>query len=275
VVFVTGAAVGAVLLSRWERKPAGIAAEVEPHLKVPSQPVRAKRHAAAAEVPLAAPPVPSIDPPPVEASAVVPPVASHHAPARPAYQPTIPPTPAASAPVRVPAPPSAVAAEQALLGDILQSLRKHHDPQTALAMLEDHARRFPGTALAPEAAMLRVEAWLGLGRKAEALAVLDRLSLESMPNRDERLVLRGELRAGARRWLEARMDFEPLLSDLSSAGSDPKSREVKERALWGRASVRSHLGDQVGARADLALYLRTFPSGRFVTQAAALLQGSP
>jgi tetratricopeptide (TPR) repeat protein len=175
----------------------------------------------------------------------------------------------------VPAPPSPIAVEQALLGDILKTLRKQHDPQAALGLLEDHSQRFPGTVLAPEAAMLRAEALLGLGRNAEALSELDRLSLGSMPNRDERFVLRGELRAAAERWREAREDFEMLLSAPTASGMDAKARDMKARALWGRASARSHLGDEAGTRADLTLYLRAFPSGRFASQAAALLQGSP
>jgi hypothetical protein len=162
-----------------------------------------------------------------------------------------------------------------MLGDIVRSLRRQRDPQGALAMLDDHARRFPDTVLAPEVAMLRAEALLGLGRNGEALSVLNRVALASMPNQDERLVLRGELRAAAKRWRDARADFESTLSDLASARMDPKSRALKERALWGRASTRSHLGDEAGARADLSLYLRSFPAGRFAAQAARLLQGSP
>ena len=154
-------------------------------------------------------------------------------------------------------------------------MRKQRDPRAALALLEDHAKRFPETVLAPEAAMLRTEALLGLGRKTEALSELDHLALGSMPNQDERLVLRGELRASAGRWREAREDFESTLSATGSSGMDSKAREVKERALWGLASARSHLGDEAGARDDLTLYLRVYPSGRFATQAAALLRGSP
>jgi tetratricopeptide (TPR) repeat protein len=173
-----------------------------------------------------------------------------------------------------PAPPSPIAVEQALLGDILKLLRTEHNPKAALALLDEHAKRFPETVLAPEAWMFRAEALLGIGRKAEALSVLDGLPLASMPSRNERLVLRGELRSAAGRWQEAREDFERPLSVLPS-GIDARSRDVVERALWGRASARSHLGDEVGARADLALYLREFPSGRFATQAAALLRGTP
>jgi hypothetical protein len=122
--------------------------------------------------------------------------------------------------------------------------------------------------------MLRAEALLGLGRKADALSELDGLALGSMPNQDERFVLRGELRAAAGRWQAAREDFETVLSAAPSSGGDARARDVKERALWGRASARSHLGDEAGARADLAMYLRIFPSGRFATQATAGLKGS-
>ena len=126
--------------------------------------------------------------------------------------------------------------------------------------------------------MLRAEALLGVGRNAEALSVMDRLALGALPNRNERLVLRGELRAAAGRWRDARADFDPVLAELSGAGSNGPARDardVKERALWGRASARSHLGEEAGARADLTSYLRVFPTGRFAAQAAAALKGSP
>jgi tetratricopeptide (TPR) repeat protein len=211
---------------------------------------------------------------------VAPPVVSRRVPRRLAAQDLSAalPRPVPPPPIEIPvalAAPSPIAVEQALLGDIVKALRKQGDPRTALVLLEDHAQRFPGTVLAPEAGMLRAEALLGLGRKAEALSELDRLSLGSTPNRDERFVLRGELRAAAGRWREAREDFEAPLSVPAASGMAAKARDVKERALWGRASARSHLGDDLGARADLALYLRSFPSGRFATQATALLQGSP
>lgn len=165
-------------------------------------------------------------------------------------------------------PPSPVAIEHALLGDALRSLRQQRDPKTALALLDEHTRRFPDTVLTPEVAMLRAEALLGLGRNAEALSQLDRLTLASMPNQGERFVLRGELRAAVGRWSEARDDFDEALA-LGLAGKlDSRSREVKERALWGRGTARSHLGDVAGSRADLAEYLRAFPEGRFARRAA-------
>ena len=278
VVFLTGGMVGAVVWPHWGHKSAKTAPKAEQPSKATPQPVRRKSIPVPAEAKPVEPTATPIEASPVEAMAA--PVVRHRALLRLAAQraPTPPLIPAPIVPTEVPvasALPSPVAVEQALLGDVLKALRKQHDPQSALALLEDHAKRFPATLLAPEAAMLRAEALLGLGRKAEALSVLDHLSLASMPNPNERLVLRGELRAAAGRWREAVEDFETPLSGLAPSGMEPKLREVKDRALWGRASARSHLGDEAGARADLALYLRVFPSGRFAAQAAALLQGSP
>ena len=275
MVFLTGGVVGAVVVPYWEHKSVGLAPKPEPTAKTTPKAARKKSMSAPAEAnPAEALTVPIEENPVAEKAA---PVANHRAPLRLVSQrlSTPPPTPDPALPTEVPSPPSPIAVEQALLGDILKSLRKQRDPRAALALLEDHAKRFPETVLAPEAAMLRTEALLGLGRKTEALSELDHLALGSMPNQDERLVLRGELRASAGRWREAREDFESTLSATGSSGMDSKAREVKERALWGLASARSHLGDEAGARDDLTLYLRVYPSGRFATQAAALLRGSP
>jgi tetratricopeptide (TPR) repeat protein len=167
--------------------------------------------------------------------------------------------------------------EQALLKTALQRLRTAHDPVSALAALDDHRMRFPSGGLAPEAAMLRAEALLQIGRKGEALAELDRLSLGQMPNSDERYVVRGELRAAVGRWREALGDFDVVLrghpgekADIG-ATTDIKRRDRFERALWGRALARSRLGDDAGARADLQECLRRFPRGRFASEATRLL----
>ena len=271
VIFLSGGIVGAVVGPYWVRKSAGPAPKAEPPTHATPGPVRKKSISAPAEAhPAASVAVPTKE---IPVQDEAPPRTLRAVRQHVALSAPIPPAPP-TVPVAL-APPSPVAIEQALLGDILKSLRKQHDPQAALGMLEDHAKRFPHTVLFPEAAMLRVEALLGLGRNAEALSVLDRLSLGSTPNQEERLVLRGELRAAAGRWREAREDFETPLATPVSSAMNGKSRDAKERALWGRASARSHLGDEAGARADLATYLRIFPSGRFATQAAALLQGSP
>jgi tetratricopeptide (TPR) repeat protein len=191
----------------------------------------------------------------------------------PGIRPTVPVHPDSSprplSPVVRLAPPLG---EQALLKTALRSLRTAHDPASALAALDDYRARFPSGALAPEAAMLRAEALLQTGRKGEALAELDRLSLAEMPNSDERYLLRGELRAAAGRWREAQGDFDVVLhGPKTDSGATAKSRDHFERALWGRALARSHLGDDAGARADLQECLRRFPRGRFAFEAARLL----
>jgi hypothetical protein len=187
---------------------------------------------------------------------------------------TAPPPEPSLAPEPAPPPvaPSPIAVEQALLGRALKVLRDGHDPRTALALLAEHGRQFPAGAFASEAAMLRVEALLDVGRQTEALAILDQLPFETSPNRDEQIVVRGELRAATGRWRDAREDFDKLLGGHALPSGSAKARNIRERALWGRAAARSRLGDQVGARADLALYLRLFPNGRFAGPAGALLK---
>jgi tetratricopeptide (TPR) repeat protein len=156
----------------------------------------------------------------------------------------------------------------------LRRLRTAHDPASALAALDDYRVRFPSGGLAPEAAMLRAEALLQIGRKGDALAELDRLSLGQMPNSDERYLLRGELRAAVGRWREAEGDFDVVLRDQKTEiGATIKSPDRFERALWGRALTRSRLGDDVGARSDLQECLRRFPRGRFASEATRLLGG--
>ena len=171
--------------------------------------------------------------------------------------------------------PSPIAVEQVLLGQALRALREGHDARSALALLAQHAERFPKGALASEATMLRIEALLVLGLRDEALSVLDRIPLASLPNRDEHLVVRGELRAAARRWREAEQDFDDTLRDYGLPAASARARNIQERALWGRAAARSRIGDQDGARADLDLYLRHFPGGRFAGPATSLLKAVP
>lgn len=272
-LLLTGGVLGAVVRPYWEHRKQIPAPRSEPAvtIKSPLAPRRTMRTPVAVEIP-------ALAPAPVETHSLDEVVArkARPRPVRLAQQSLSPP-PIPNPPPEAPVPPSprsAIAVEQALLADIVKALRTQHAPMAALVLLDEHGQRFPETALAPEVAMLRVEALLGLDRKAEALSALDGLPLASMPNRYQRLALRGELRLVAGRWHEAWADFDKLLS-APTFGTDSKSRDLIERALWGRASARSRLGDQVGARADLASYLRDFPSGRFATQAAALLRGSP
>jgi hypothetical protein len=168
--------------------------------------------------------------------------------------------------------PSPIAAEKALLGRAMTTLRAGRDAGTALALLAQHAEIFPNGAFTSEATALRIEALLALGRRDEALSVLDKAPLAALPDHDERLVVRGELRAANERWREAEQDFNDVLQDRHLLAESARARNVQERALWGRAVARGRRGDKTGARADLELYLRIFPTGRFARDAGALLE---
>jgi tetratricopeptide (TPR) repeat protein len=184
--------------------------------------------------------------------------------------PTEPPAtnpPAVEAPaVMAPPPPSALAEESALLERALRVLRQENDPRGALALFDEHARRFASGPLSVEERVGRIEALLQLGQREQALALLDPMTLPSTGPRRDMLVTRGELRAGAGRCAEALIDFGLALT------SDERSDAAAERALYGRASCRARLGDAEGARADLTSYLTRFPSGRFAADARAALR---
>jgi hypothetical protein len=198
-------------------------------------------------------------------SAIVPPPAPALVP--PSPRPAVGPALAMSTPARstVRAASPAATKGQDLLDQALRSLRSQHDPRTALDLLARHAAQFPQSPLASERSQLEVEALLALGRHDEALLRLDGMSLGNIPRRAERHVVRGELRARARRWGEAGADFDQALAHVMGISI------WHERALWGRAMVRSHAGDKTGARADLQLYLQTYPQGRFAPEAARVL----
>ena len=179
-----------------------------------------------------------------------------------AQEPRVPPTPS----------------EQALLSSAIRALRSEQHPGTALAALEEYLRRFPNGSLQPEASRLRTETLLALGQKRAALAELNQAPVSGVPGGEESHLVRGELRAAAGGWREAMQDFDLVVSArlaheaAPGAATSAKLRDRFERALWDRASARSHLGDNAGARADLRECLRRFPEGRFAAQIAELLE---
>jgi hypothetical protein len=124
----------------------------------------------------------------------------------------------------------------------------------ALALLDQQASSGL-EALAPEAAVARLEALLRLGREPEARQLLDGLDLTAQPRRRELHVLRGELHA-------ARGGCAVALADFTAALQDRRDL-LEERALFGRASC-ALAGDRLEqARVDLERYLERFPQGRF------------
>ena len=149
--------------------------------------------------------------------------------------------------------------ETELLREALQSLRHDDDPAGALATLDLYDQRFPRGLLAANAQLVRLDALLAQGQRAEASKLLARLDLVNSPRADELRILRAELLA-PRGCRSAVAGFTAALArDL-----DPK---LAERALQGRARCWLELGDQAAARADLTAYLQRFPSGPFAAQA--------
>jgi hypothetical protein len=181
---------------------------------------------------------------------------------------TTPPQPAAPArnPVLAVEPaPSSIAEESRLLTAAVHFLRQQHDARSALSALDEYDKRFPSGTLAREATLARVDALLELDDRVHALEILDRTQLTELPRARELAVLRGELRGAAGR-------CAPALADLGSA-LDGSGDALEERALWGRASCRSRLGDSAGARSDLGQVIARFPQGNFASKARQALRG--
>jgi hypothetical protein len=280
-VFFMGGVVGAAVAPFLARKPSSAVEAAPPPGAAPTPKRRKARRAAPAPIPAvpeeAMPVAPEPEPAP-DLPKPAPVRTKHRASVHVAMVSEPAPLPAPSGPPEeAPAPvaPSAIAVEQTLLSRAMRTMRDSDDARTALALLAQHAEQFPEGALIPEATMLRIEALLALGRRGEALSVLDRAKIASLPNRDEQLVVRGELRAAKGRWREAKQDFDRALRDGRMPAASARARDLQERALWGRAAARSRLGDQDGARADLSLYLRHFPGGQFARSATSLVKGAP
>jgi len=172
------------------------------------------------------------------------------------------PVPPAAAAVKPVAAPRVALSDQALFGQAMRKLRMENDPSAALSALQEHAKVYPRSSLGGERSALEVEALLALHRDRDALARLDTMALDDLPRSGERFVVRGELRAAARRWLEASADFDHALSRVTG------SPAWHERALWGRGAARLRSGERAAGMADLERYLDKYPSGRFAAEAA-------
>ncbi len=160
---------------------------------------------------------------------------------------------------------SALAAESRQLAAALRLLRDQEDPAMALVALNELRARYPSGALEEETTAATIEALVALRRSDEALRELGRLVPMLPPGsvrRAQLALLQGELLAGAGRFEEAL----PLFDELVAGGG-----AALERALFGRATARSRVGDLAGCRADLLRYLELFPQGSFAARAHAEL----
>ena len=161
--------------------------------------------------------------------------------------------------------------EAALVASMFRALHTERDPARALALAERHARAFPGGELSVEATAARVEALLALGRRPQALEILDGVSDEVDAMSPARTLLRGELRLAAGRCAEALHDFGAVESATAVSGTN----DLGSRALVGHATCSARLGDLVGAGASFARYLQIFPRGSAAGEARRFLSEHP
>lgn len=157
-----------------------------------------------------------------------------------------------------PADSGALAAESRALERALIKLRREHDPRGALSVLDESRALFEKGALAQEAQVARVDALLALGRRSEALAILERLPLTHMGRGGELQLVRAELRAGN--------DCALALADFDALATRPLAAPFMERVLYGRAACELQVGDRSQAERDLNQYLTRFPHGRFAAR---------
>jgi hypothetical protein len=128
-----------------------------------------------------------------------------------------------------PAPePSATALEVAAVHEALARLRAGRDPAGALRLLDEHDGRYPDGLLRDEAAEIRVEALLALGRLDEALPRLEALPAVILNGSPRLRVARGELLAARGRCADALADFAALPSTTTDG-------ELEQRVRRGRA----------------------------------------
>jgi hypothetical protein len=154
-------------------------------------------------------------------------------------------------------------AEARQLVEAIRCLRSDHDARRALALLDTVQRPGAASTFTDEIALVRIEALLDIGDRRAALAALDSLSLPDVPRGEELVVLRGDLRAEAKRWSAAIVDY--------TSGTVSATSQLVERSLFGRANCRLAAGELSLARSDLRDYLQRFPDGRFSADARRLL----
>jgi hypothetical protein len=281
LVLIGGGALVAAKMDLLRRLPGVFAPHKESVAPDRPAPVRHRPPAASAPPNAAAPVIESPEPPAGRETKVA--IVGHASrtargmsptpPETASTAPTVPPPSAFaedSTPGEGPAPsPSELAQESGLLSAAIHKLRTENDPKGALALLDEHRVRYATGALAVEEKLTRVDALLQLGRRADALALLEPLRAPWTGRRRDLLVTRAELRSEIGRCAEALVDFGTLVSEGTHGSRDA----TFERALYGRASCRARRGERAGARADLERYLATYPNGRFAADARAALRG--
>lgn len=104
-----------------------------------------------------------------------------------------------------------IVAEGRSFAAVIESWHHRHDADAALGLLDAHEHRFPAGGMGIEARVLRAEILLAQSREADALNVLETVSLWRLPRARELQTVRGELLAKAGRCPEARADLGSVL----------------------------------------------------------------
>jgi hypothetical protein len=167
--------------------------------------------------------------------------------------------------------PNRAGDEAAMIATMFRALHADHDPARALALAESHAQAFPDGELTIEATAARVEALLALGRRSQALQILDGVSDDAAVTSPARTLLRGELRSAAGRCAQALRDFAAVESATVVGGTN----DLGSRALLGHGTCSARLGDLAGARASFSRYLQIAPAGPAAGEARRFLSEHP
>jgi TolA-binding protein len=150
--------------------------------------------------------------------------------------------------------PNLLPEEATLVSNGLRQLHQGGDVSGALGTLKAYLARYPGGTLRSEAEAGELDALLRLGRKGEAVALLDDLAargFRGMSRAAELRILRGELLAEQGRCPEA----------LAIFGLQESGGPLRERALYGRAVCLARTGDAQGSRRGFEELLAAFPQG--------------
>jgi hypothetical protein len=160
-----------------------------------------------------------------------------------------------------------LSAEALALERVLVKLRREHDARGALALLDESQALFARGSLSLEAEVARLDALLQLGRRVEALRILEHLPFAQVGRGGELRVLRAELRAAD--------DCGRALADFDVLVNQPLPLPLLERAIYGRAACELQVGERSQAADDFKRYLARFPQGRFAARAQSQLAQLP
>jgi Tetratricopeptide repeat len=251
LIVCMGGAVGAALLGWRYLGVTRLRSPASPHFQTDATPKARSSHGHRVKTASLDPPAPNSPVPPTVPASAAPRVVSSMQQAESSAAKPIgdKPSPTVTAP-----------GEAAALTNVFRHLRSGGDASAALRLLDGYDRDFPAGTLQDEARIARAEALVALGRRMDALPLLEAIeSSGGSPTRDLRIA-RAELLVEAGRCPSALGDFEAVLAST-------KKDDAAGRALYGRAFCRLRVGEIAAARGDLEQYVANFPDGASVAAA--------